>query len=223
MPGSDASVAVSRFLQPHLDKRDRAYRPSFYVGDAFIGPRHETIEQLVGHVEGKLQPSDHLKLYEAGYFARGPILEVGRFSAKSTIILALGLRDAGHPWRITSVDIDDKRLPVAVRNLREFEVLDRVSFIQGNSSTVVASLPETFDTVFIDGDHSYDAVVADVRALEGRVVSGGVVLFHDYQDRRNADPDEPAFGVQQAVEDHAEALGLAYRGGFGSIGLYEQL
>lgn len=38
-----------------------------------------------------------------------------------------------------------------------------------------------FDMVFIDADHSYNAVFADIVAWRPRVTSGGILCGHDYQ------------------------------------------
>jgi protein-L-isoaspartate O-methyltransferase len=215
-------VLRTRFVQPHAHKHTPEYLPSFYPGRGFLGERHARAAQLVAEVEGKLRRADQLKLYEVGWFARGEILEIGRSAGKSTLLLALGAADAGGTARVTSVDISDRRLLDAVRNLEAFGVLDRVSFVQGDSSLVVPSLPGTFDAVFVDGDHSYRGVASDIRALRGRVVPGGAVLFHDYTDPRNDDPAHAAFGVTAAVDDLAALSGWAFRGVFGATGMFEQ-
>jgi hypothetical protein len=37
-----------------------------------------------------------------------------------------------------------------------------------------------FDLVYIDGDHSYDAVIADIKAWMPKVRNGGILCGHDY-------------------------------------------
>ena len=62
-----------------------------------------------------------------------------------------------------------------------------------------------FDFVFIDADHSYEAVKADLAAWWPRVKPGGLFCGHDYGKRE--------YGVTQAVDEwHASAPdGLADR------------
>jgi predicted O-methyltransferase YrrM len=37
------------------------------------------------------------------------------------------------------------------------------------------------DLVFVDGDHSFDAVLADSRSAFDLIRPGGVVVWHDYR------------------------------------------
>ncbi len=47
----------------------------------------------------------------------------------------------------------------------------------------------------IDCDHSYHAVKADIHSWWPKLVKGGVMSFHDYEN--------PAYGVKQAVQEFA--------------------
>ena len=65
--------------------------------------------------------------------------------------------------------------------------------------------PKYFDLVFIDADHSYEAVLADIKAWEPLVKKGGFLTGHDYGSRRHV-------GVTKAVDecfDDIELLGGA--------------
>ena len=61
-----------------------------------------------------------------------------------------------------------------------------------------------FDLVFLDADHSFEGVTADLAAWEIRVKAGGWIGGHDY---RNPDP-RFRFGVTEAVDAWAERRGL---------------
>ncbi len=54
----------------------------------------------------------------------------------------------------------------------------------------------TLDFVFIDGDHSYAAVKADIAAWWPKLISGGLLSGHDYRDDKD-------YGVIQAVDEFA--------------------
>lgn len=221
----------SRFVYRHEDRRPLAYEPiyrsfepSLYVpqrgAHGFLGPAHEGILAAVEPIYGKLSPGDQYKLYEAAYFARGPILEVGRLHGKSTVILALGLRDGAADVPFYSLEIQDKHMPIAEGHLRERDLLGRVTLVQGDSAVAIAELPGSFDTIFIDGDHSYEGCMRDLRALEDRIDPGGVAMFHDCFHPQNASGD---YGVSRALAERAAEMGLAYRGRFGGIALFEQV
>lgn len=215
---------MSRFLHFHSDKHDRAYAPSFFEPDStgFLNPEQASLTELLGDVTGKLQAADHYKLYEAGYFSDGPVLEIGRSFGKSTIVLGLGIRKGARPGPFISIEINDKLLERAKANLARFGLLDQIQLVQGRSSEKIVQLNIVYDTAFVDGDHSYEGVLRDLDALKGRVRKGGVVMFHDYFDARNEDPTEPTYGVRQAVDKRASDLKLLFRGRFGAIALFAQ-
>lgn len=53
--------------------------------------------------------------------------------------------------------------------------------VRGKSMDVAKTIPdESLDFVYIDADHSYEAVKEDINAWAKKVRSGGVVSGHDY-------------------------------------------
>ncbi len=217
----------SRYVQPHENRDLRSYAPSMYAaGDddgVFINETHATLEAEVDEIRGKLEPADHYKLYEMAYFARGPILEIGRLAGKSTTLLALGARDGPAAGHIFSIELDDKLVPTADASLSARGLRELVTFISGDSATAVSELDGSFDLVFVDGDHSFSGVERDMGALRGRVSAGGSIMFHDYFHGGNDDPSNEAYGVRAAVDAGARLNGIAFRGRFGGIALFEQL
>jgi hypothetical protein len=220
-----------RFIYRHEDRRPfarepvfRSFEPSLYVPviglRGFISERHKAIPVEVQDIYGKLSAVDALKLYEAAYFARGAILEIGRLHGKSTAVLAMGLHDGGAPGPLYSVELDGKHKPIAEEHLRERGLLGLVTLVQGDSAATIPELPGQFDTVFLDGDHSYQGVMRDLHALEGRIESGGVAIFHDCFHPAN---DTGEYGVARALAERADPMGLAYRGRFDGIALYEHV
>jgi predicted O-methyltransferase YrrM len=249
-------MAASRFVYGHESRRPRGYEPiyrsfepSLYVPQlglhGFLSATHEHVAEAVADIRGKLMVGDAQKLYEAAYFARGQILEVGRLHGKSTAVLAMGLRDgsagarsggpsddpsggliggpSGEPigggGPIYSVEIDDRYEPIARAHLRERGLLDLVRLVRGDSAEAIAALSGRFDTVFVDGDHSYAGFTRDLQALSGRIAPGGVAMFHDCFHPEN---ERGGYGVARALAERAQAMGLAYRGRFGGMALYEQ-
>lgn len=83
----------------------------------------------------------------------------------------------------------------------------RCTVTQGDSVQAAATVGDgELDFVFIDADHTYGACRADIAAWAPKLKPGGLLCGHDY-DR----PDLPnvRWGVKQAVDEFAEAHGLA--------------
>ncbi|WP_198375811.1 class I SAM-dependent methyltransferase [Neoroseomonas rubea] len=73
-----------------------------------------------------------------------------------------------------------------------------VAFLRGSDA------PD-FDWIYVDADHGYEAVVADIAAARGRVKPGGYLVFNDFA--RIVRPGFGVFGVHQAVTEFAVESG----------------
>jgi predicted O-methyltransferase YrrM len=54
----------------------------------------------------------------------------------------------------------------------------RVVRVLGNSQKM--DWPYLVDMIYVDGDHRYNGVEADIKNWFGRVIPGGLIVFHDY-------------------------------------------
>lgn len=84
----------------------------------------------------------------------------------------------------------------------------RVAMLATVSDQAVHMMPDgTFDFVFVDGDHSYEAVSFDLRHWWPKVAPGGIIAGHDI-----IMPGEPdggwAPGIQKAVHEFATDYNL---------------
>ena len=136
------------------------------------------------------------------------LCEVGVKSGGLTAKLALLLPEATiigvDPWRFypdwPSWDND--------KHLRHEEAFDRVcrrypkQIVKMKMTSLEAAaqiVPSSLDLVFIDGDHSYSAVKADIEAWLPKVRKGGVLSGHDYN---NTEKYGDYFkGVDKAVDE----------------------
>lgn len=50
---------------------------------------------------------------------------------------------------------------------------------RGDSSLLTSTLKKKYKLAFIDGDHSYDAVCADIAMVDANLISGGWICFDD--------------------------------------------
>lgn len=106
------------------------------------------------------------------------VVEIG--TATGWTARSLSLSDPSR--RVVSYDVEHRRH-------RDGYVGGEVEFVHGPGD---APTVDEVDFLFVDGDHSEAAVVADFLAWRERLAPGAVVAFHDY-----GDPAYP--GVAQAV------------------------
>jgi predicted O-methyltransferase YrrM len=91
-------------------------------------------------------------------------------------------------------DVIDKFMKAAKKNLKPYG--DRVRMIREPSLEATNNFTDTLvDFVFIDGDHSYEATLADCEAYYPFLKKGGFFCGHDYA---NLD------SVRKAVTDFRE-------------------
>ena len=174
-------------------------------------------------VPGWLLDDDALKLYELAHDSGGPILEIGTYRGKSSVLMATALRDAGRSGPIVSLDVDREGLEEALGEAERRGLADRIAFVRGTAEALFGSRPGFAPTfVFLDGDHSRRGVARDLRALADRVPRGAALLFHDYNDARNDDPAEPDYGVTEAIAESWVERDCAFEGAFGACGLFRR-
>ena len=77
-----------------------------------------------------------------------------------------------------------------------------VYFVEKYSETAAKEWRSPLEFLFIDGDHSYDSVLADWNAWSPFVVPSGVVAFHDAI-RAAGHPDGPARVVDDLFRKEA--------------------
>jgi len=134
------------------------------------------------------------------------VLEIGSYCGRSTICLAQKAKS------VLIVDPFDGRATPApgdtfeklLANLDRYGVIDRVMALTGTSEEILPDREERFDLIFIDGDHSREAVERDIELSLSLLRPGGLLVFHDYHN-----PTDP--GVTAAVDellyDGVELLG----------------
>lgn len=143
------------------------------------------------HMNGGVNPGDQRALY---YLVRAlaprNFLEVGTHIGASTLFIARALQGNGH-GRMTSVDIynvNDTQIANWKKHgatyspresLEKTGLADRVSFSGEGALSFMKRTDETFDFIFLDGDHKASAVYKEVAAALRLLSPGGVILLHD--------------------------------------------
>src|SRR5438876_12126224 len=152
-----------------------------------------------------MAPEETELLYDlARDAAGGCIVEVGTFRGRSTVACGLGAR-AGQGGRVYAVDpflpfvgacggrfgpADRTHL---LRNLLLCGVAEGVWLLHLPSAQAAEGWTEPIALLWLDGDHSYEAVKRDVASWGRFVACGGTVAFHDSLD--------PQLGPARVVDE----------------------
>jgi len=90
-----------------------------------------------------------------------------------------------------NLTVGDDQYNEAVAKLSKFG--DRVTHVKQLSSNAVSSIPDNIDGLYIDANHGYKYVKADLENYYSKVAPGGYVIGHNADDteesRRNEDGD----------------------------------
>ena len=149
----------------------------------------------------------------------GVYLEVGTRHGHSTISVAL----ANMYIDVYGVDIDpntEKEIEKTIKDLmgkasvahlynpEEWKVEERIKLIIGDSSEVAKTWTKPIDFLYIDGDHSYKGIMADIKAWTPFLKSNSFLGFHDYQYRvANSD----TWGTTKAITEEIMVHGGTWR------------
>lgn len=149
-----------------------------------------------GHLQGRLLSTfSHMLRPQR-------ILELGTYVGYSALCLAEGLAPGG---KVITIDVDEEIEDMARRYFAESGMEDRIEFLVGDALTLIPTLQESWDLVFIDADKRdylayYEAVIGQVRPggylladntlWDGKVLqtqvpasdrqTHGVLAFNDY-------------------------------------------
>lgn len=162
----------------------------------------------------------HLYLLAYGCGVRGDIVEIGSWQGRSTTALAQACIDTDN-GRVHAIDTfrgcpgspghehwhaEPSDLEAAFRrNIGLAGVAERVlvhPMTSAQAQGVVARETAGVRLLFVDGEHTYDAVRADLAGYAQLLVPGGLLVFDDYA---RAFP-----GVARAVKEHLADRRLRY-------------
>ncbi|WP_274557834.1 class I SAM-dependent methyltransferase [Streptomyces spiramyceticus] len=190
---------------------------------AAAAPKPETLAAFEA-AKGFMPVGEGLALYAAAAEAGAlglPLLEVGSYCGRSTILLADAAREAGtvaitvdhhrgseeqQPgWEYHDPSVVDPEvgrmdtLPTFRRTLHKAGLEDHVVAIVGRSPQVAAVWGGKVGLVFIDGGHTDEHANGDYEGWAPHVADGGLLVIHDVF------PD-PADGGQAPYRVYLRAL-----------------
>jgi len=106
-------------------------------------------------------------------------MEIGFGRGYSSICAAKAMIDAGIDGQVTTIDpaLSENLLNEIAQGIPH-ELLSKIRFIKQDSATAVPALNESFEMIYVDGDHRYEAVMSDWQNCSSRFSK--FLLFDDY-------------------------------------------
>ena len=120
--------------------------------------------------------------------AVGKAVEIGAYSGEGTEVIAKYFKEvlAVDPW-LNGYDINDvasQQCPMKFvfdAFQERTKGLGNVMFSRGKSLDALEFVRDgSLDLVYIDGDHRYEAVVADIKGWKPKLRSGAILAGHDW-------------------------------------------
>lgn len=120
--------------------------------------------------------------------ATGKAVEIGSYSGEGTEVIAKYFKEvlAVDPW-LNGYDINDcasQQCPmkfVFEAFQERTKGLGNVSFSRGKSLDALEFVrDESVDLIYVDGDHRYEAVLADIQGWKPKLRKGGIMAGHDW-------------------------------------------
>lgn len=112
-------------------------------------------------------------------------VEVGSHNGRSAAFMAVEIANSGKKIQFDCIDPWSSEL-FYINNLEQF--LENMKPANGYFNAIQGKSPDaasryadnSLDFVFIDADHTYHAVKADIEAFMPKIKSGGYIAGHDY-------------------------------------------
>jgi predicted O-methyltransferase YrrM len=156
-------------------------------------PRFEHALELATRIEGFTTPAELSALYHLALAAPAPgrVVEIGSYLGRSTVVLARAAADRRAP-EVVAVDPHTAALgyegetprdtrPMFEENMRSAAVSDVVRLLHATSVDAARGWSgDAVQMLFVDGWHTREAVLEDVRSWAPFMGEQRVVAFDDY-------------------------------------------
>lgn len=149
-----------------------------------------TIEEL-GYKDW-LNEWDVRNIYESvSSLESGTYFEVGVAHGVSLAVASLAANEHVRVGGVDRVDQPDRDAFIKTFLDKFGKITDNPKFFNDDSQ-MRARISGPIDILYIDGDHTYEGILKDIASWTPWVVSGGTIMFDDYND---------VTGVKQAVNE----------------------
>lgn len=133
----------------------------------------------LGKSAAMMGPAERMFIHDVPrLLGEGDYANLGHARGGSAILMASCLQEYNLSGKIYSVDINFDRHDCP-ELISKFEVTDRIELCLGATNEWAERLNREFNFVFIDADHSYEAVKTDIANWAPKVKVGGMLSLHD--------------------------------------------
>ena len=119
--------------------------------------------------------------------------------SESTVTKMVGRSTNGKMWDDL---INENTYDIFLKNVKKNE--NKIIVKRGLSQDILPELKESYDFVYVDGDHSEDAVWVDGTLSFDLLKSGGVMIFDDY--KWNSGKQSPKKAVDRFLNEYKEKI-----------------
>lgn len=144
------------------------------------------IQKIIRPIDGYLSDIEGHLLYSLASSCppKCTIVEIGSFKGKSTICLGKALVQKKQ-CKIYAIDPHDSNshcstfadFQTNIKNNRLEKVV--IPLVKTSQEAAHEFNDQSLDMIFIDGDHSYEAVKQDIELWLPKLKTGGIIAFHD--------------------------------------------
>ncbi len=112
------------------------------------------------------------------------VAEIGSYHGASSCCLGSGIRPGGKIWCIDTwmndAVSDDRADVFPIYNRHTVSYKEVIRTVRGYSHEVVGQIPDGLALLFVDGDHSYEAVHRDLLLYLPKLTENGILVMHDW-------------------------------------------
>ena len=159
----------------------------------------DTRKEMIKYYSNKIS---NPKILEIGVF-KGDFLDYLVKECSATIDavdLFEGITCSGNEDGNNVVDCDVGKSYLEL--LDKYKEVPNIKLHSSNSIGFLQSQEDnTYDIIYIDGDHSYDGVKKDLINSASKIKNGGYIMGHDYEMNMNKAKHVYDFSVKQAVDE----------------------
>ena len=130
------------------------------------------------------------------------VLEIGTLEGFTALAIGMQLELMDGPRSIVIADLQERHVTHSFNLIKKYAPGIRIDTFTGDTAAANwgSYLPgggARFDFAYIDGNHSYEGVLADLELVSPWITAHGLMLLHDYI-------KHPKCGIVQAVQDFTQ-------------------